>query len=240
MKRLLLLIPMFLAGAAQGQEPADTVRPVKLTLDFGLIDASGNTNLTTLTSGEHLEYRADRMEIVQNGSVIYGRTEGVTSTEQILTGVRFNFMVAKAVGVFVGGGYERNRFAGLARRWNESAGLSFRLFDIPTDNWMLELGAALNQERSTAGVSHNFTSLRGATTFRNNYTKTTFLTQSFEYLPNVSDFNDARVNSETAIVAPVANKIALKIAYLVKFDNAPEPGFEKTDRIFTSGVQIVF
>jgi hypothetical protein len=27
---------------------------------------------------------------------------------------------------------------------------------------------------------------------------------------------------------------------LIRFDNLPEPGFEKTDRIFTTGIQIVF
>ena len=48
------------------------------------------------------------------------------------------------------------------------------------------------------------------------------------------------MNSETAITAPISRQIALKAAYVVRFDNQPEPGFLDTDRIFTTGVQIVF
>ena len=35
-------------------------------------------------------------------------------------------------------------------------------------------------------------------------------------------------------------QIGLRVSYLVRFDNQPEPGFEKTDRILTTGVQVAF
>ena len=43
-----------------------------------------------------------------------------------------------------------------------------------------------------------------------------------------------------ALVAPLSDVIALKLSYAIRFDNLPEPGFEKTDRIFSSGVQVTF
>ena len=85
-----------------------------------------------------------------------------------------------------------------------------------------------------------FLALRFATTIRHNFTQTAFLSESAESLPNVENTKDYRINSETALVAPLAGRLALKITYLVHYDNVPEPGFGKTDRILTSGIQIGF
>ena len=61
-----------------------------------------------------------------------------------------------------------------------------------------------------------------------------------EFLPNLQESRDVRLNTETSLVAPLSGKVAIKLAYAIRFDNLPEPGFKKTDRVFTSGVQIVF
>jgi hypothetical protein len=42
------------------------------------------------------------------------------------------------------------------------------------------------------------------------------------------------------LTAPLSRPIALRVSYLIRFDNLPEPGFETTDRILTTGVQIAF
>jgi putative salt-induced outer membrane protein YdiY len=57
-------------------------------------------------------------------------------------------------------------------------------------------------------------------------------------LPDLETSKDLRVNSETAIVAPLSARFAVKLGYLIRFDNLPEPGFRKTDRLFTSGLQV--
>ena len=41
-----------------------------------------------------------------------------------------------------------------------------------------------------------------------------------------------------ALVVPLSKRVALKAAYRVRWDNQPEPGFEDTDRTFTTGIQI--
>jgi putative salt-induced outer membrane protein len=51
---------------------------------------------------------------------------------------------------------------------------------------------------------------------------------------------DYRINSESALVAPLSQKVAIKLGYIVRFDNLPEAGFLSTDRIFTSGLQVSF
>jgi len=227
-------------AAAQTFRTADSIPPLKVTLDLGYLNAAGNTAMSTLSTGENLEYRAERYELLQSGHIIYGRSDDVTTTEQIFTSGRMSFLVAKVTGLFVGAGYERNRFAGIAKRFEENAGLAFRLVNQPADTWIMELGGALNQQTNTLGIQRNYTSLRGATTIRHSFTKTAFLQESFEALPTTDNWTDTRINNELSMVAPISGHVGLRVAYLIKFDNVPEPGFKKSDRILTSGIQVVF
>ena len=59
-------------------------------------------------------------------------------------------------------------------------------------------------------------------------------------LPDLKTSENLRVNTETGLVAPISSHIGLKISYVIRFDSLPEPGFRKTDRLLTSGVQITY
>jgi putative salt-induced outer membrane protein YdiY len=61
-----------------------------------------------------------------------------------------------------------------------------------------------------------------------------------EILPDLKVAKNLRFNTETALVASLSANIALKVSYVVHFDNLPEPGFKKSDRLLTSGVQVTF
>ena len=79
--------------------------------------------------------------------------------------------------------------------------------------------------------------MRSATVYRHNFTKAAYFQQGVEFLPNLDTSEDYRVNSETALVAPISSHIGMKFAYVIRFDNLPETGRAKNDRIFTSGLQ---
>ena len=117
MKNRLFTLALLTAGvviSVQAQQPAaDTIPLYKVTFDLGYINAAGNTDVSTLSAGEAMEYRAKRAELLQSGNVINGRTGDSTVTDQIKTGARVNYLVTKPAGLFVGAAYERNRFAGM-------------------------------------------------------------------------------------------------------------------------------
>jgi putative salt-induced outer membrane protein YdiY len=96
------------------------------------------------------------------------------------------------------------------------------------------------QQLSTLGVHRDFPSARVASTYRHLFTRTAYFLQSAELLPDLKTSKNLRVNTETGLVAPISSHIGLKISYVIRFDNLPEPGFKKTDRLLTSGVQITY
>ena len=233
---LFAAVPVF----AQQPAPVPAPRSVKLTLDLGLVNASGNTSVTTFNTGDNFELKRSAFALTQFAAIVYGRSGDSTNAEQIKAGTRLDRQLVSMLHGFVGVTYERNRFAGIARRFEEFAGLGLRVVDSPSDVWTVETGVSLNQKRSTASVNEKFVALRFATLYRHNFTKAAYASQNVEILPSVQSAGGVLMNTESSLVAPVAGRMALKLSYTVKYDSEPEPGFRKTDRVFASGLQIMF
>lgn len=228
------LLSIAAAGAAHAQDTSH----VALVGDFGFVNAAGNTSLTTLSGGEKLTYSRGPVTLGQRSALVYGRTNGVTSASQWLAGLRADYALSSRLGVYGMANFERNRFAGFARRFDEGAGLTFAALRSAADSLSFEGGLSVTQQRSVAGVSDNFTSARAAANWRHHLNPKAFISQIVEVLPDLKVSDDLRINSETALVAPLSARLAIKLGYLIRFDNLPEPGFKKTDRLFTSGIQV--
>src|SRR5512146_539602 len=110
----------------------------------------------------------------------------------------------------------------------------------PRDLLDAEAGVGVVQQRSTARVDQSFGVGRAALSYKHSFTETALLQELLELLSNLKDSKDQLLNSETSLTAPLSKRIALKAAYLIRYDNLPEPGFKKSDRVFTTGIQILF
>src|SRR6267378_2712297 len=67
--------------------PAPVASPVRLTLDLGALNASGNTTVTNLNVGDRFEYKSKAAGLVQFASVAYGRVNDSVTAEQIKAGL---------------------------------------------------------------------------------------------------------------------------------------------------------
>ena len=232
-----------LAAAALGTlaavpAAAQDTSHVALVGDLGFVNAAGNTSLTTLNAGEKLTFTRGAVTLGQHSAFVYGRTEGTTSASQWLAGLRADYALTSRLGVYGLGTFERNRFAGFARRFDEGVGLTFAALRSAADSLSFEGGLGFTQQRSITETSDNFTSARAAATWRHHLNEKAFISQFVEVLPDLKVSDDLRINSETALVAPLSSRLAIKLGYTIRFDNLPEPGFRKTDRLFTTGIQV--
>jgi putative salt-induced outer membrane protein len=232
------LLPFLISLPLSAQEPPK--RPWTLQTDFGFVNTSGNTSTTMLNAGEAASYTVGRWTFAQALVAVYGRTDGSKSAENYKATVRGDYALAPRVGAYVLGGWHRNRFAGIARRLEEGGGLSFKAVAQDRTTLTIEAGGSANQQRDLSGVEADFAAGRGGLLFKQMLGEAAYFQQSGELLQNLRDGSDTRINSESNLVAPLSSRIALKAGYVVQFDNQPQPGFKKTDRYFTSGLQIVF
>ncbi len=235
----LVMLFAMLPGRASAQAADGRVH---LTGNLSFVNTAGNSELTTISGDEALlEMTTDSLwKFQQSGAAVYGRSQDSTTASAFKAGARVDRTLASQLSAFVSGNWERNRFAGIARRFEENLGLAYQLLALERDHLGLEAGAAFNQQRSTAGVDDNFVAIRAAAAFRHLLTDKAYFQQLAEVLPNLEAAKDVRINAETALVAPISQAIALKLSYTIHFDNLPEPGFKKTDRTLSSGIQVTF
>ncbi|MCC6769967.1 MAG: DUF481 domain-containing protein [Gemmatimonadaceae bacterium] len=226
----LLLFPASLVA----QDPP---KPREFSADVGYVSTSGNTDVSTLNLGERLILRAGAWEHKQQFGSVFASQDGEQTSNLLFTNWRSDWSFRPSLALFGYVGFDRNEFAGISRRFEQALGLAAKLPTSSADRWTLEAGLALNQQRGTDGTTLNFASVRSATTYKHMFSKSAYFQQGVEFLPSLKVSEDYRVNTESALVAPISSHIAMKVAYVVRFDNLPEVGRAKNDRIITSGLQ---
>lgn len=227
----LLLAPAVVAG----QDPP---KPREFTADLGFVSTTGNAEVTTFNLGEKLILRNGRWEHKQQFGSVYGAQDGKQTTNLLFANWRSDLALNKSLALFGFFGYDRNTFAGISRRFEQALGVAAKLLSRDTDSWTFEAGLAMNQQRSVDGTTLNFSSMRSGTAYRHNFSKASYFQQTVEYLPSFKVSEDYRVNTESAFVAPINSHASMKVGYVVRFDNLPEPGRRSSDRIFTTGLQL--
>ena len=225
----------------------ETPKRVSFTGDIGFVNTAGNTHLTTLSLGDKLTVRAGKTLFTQTFALVYGKSEGVQNANSQVARLRADYPLTGRLGTYAFAGYERNRFAGISRRTDQGAGLAFAALRHERHELDLEIGAGLVQERRfpdpalDATVSDNFLSGRAAVRYKLLFSKATYFLQTLEYLPNFERSSDYRVNSESALVAPISTHFGLKASYLIKYNNEPPSAtLAKTDRMLTTGLQVTY
>lgn len=227
-----------------------------LNVDLGFVNASGNTSVTTLNLSDKFVASTPNKRVVftQLFNVVRSQTDGVKNAEALRAQLRLDYGLGGDLYLFGFGGWDRNLFAGVSRRFEETVGLSFRALSSPNDDLAFEVGLSLFQQRNAVAApdgarDDNFTAGRLAGTYKRKLTGTSFLTESLELIPNFNDRKDFRLNSETGLVAPISTRIGLKLGYSIRYDNLPglapppNPGgarLKKTDRFLTAGITVAY
>ncbi|MEZ4413377.1 MAG: DUF481 domain-containing protein [Gemmatimonadales bacterium] len=235
---VLVLLAMPTRGEAQAADSAPP--PLKGSLDLGLVAASGNTDLTTFSFGEKLEYVAGKWTVAQGARMVYGQTNSVESANEYAVYVQPDYQLSARWKGYVIGSWDRNTFIGISQRFQEGAGLSFEAIAGPKHHLVLDGGFSFFQQDFTSGVTSSFPTARGQVAYKYDFTPKAYIKNTFVYLPNLEDGADYRINNELALVAPVAGPIALKASYVLQYQNAPQPGFGTTDNLYTTGLQVTF
>ncbi len=227
------------ASSLRAQDEAPRVIQ-KFTGDFGFVQTSGNTQVTTTNVGERYTAESGRFMVTQAFALIYGKQRDTVNTNNLRTSLRLGYKVDRVFSFFIGGGFDRNRFAGIQRRFEEQIGLQARVLASASDTIRVEGGGSMTQQIPVNGIQENFPSARGALAWRHAFTTSTYVNQMVEYLPNLSEHEDWRTNYEASIIAPLSAHIGLKVSYVIRYDNMPQPGFSELDKLFTTGIQLTF
>ena len=216
-------------------------RPIGGSVDLGFVTASGNTSVETFSLGEKLKWTpTSRLTVAQGLRSVYAETDSTVVANSLVIDASLDYSLIDGLGLTAGGAFERNRFAGIARRYEEFAGLAYQFSTAAADSVRLTLAAVWTQQRNLADERNDFVSARGGVYYKRPIGPNAVFQQSLEAQPNLETSDDWQIDSETTLLAQLRRNLALKLAYVVRYDNLPEPTFKPADRILTAGLQASF
>lgn len=250
---LLALLPAGLSAQAGTTTPATTAsapvatpppkppHSVKFTGDLGYVSTAGNSSVQTLNLGNKVTAKFGLITVSQQFSVVHGRSKGKTVSSLYRAALRGDYALQSGFGLYGSINYERNVFAGLASRVATATGVTAQLVADPAHRLTVEGGVSVNAQRSvdpSTRPNQDFLGGRAATAYTHKLGPKASFAQTVELLPNFREGDDLRINTESTIVAPITKEVGVKISYVIRYDGQPQPGFQPTDRLFTSGIQI--
>jgi putative salt-induced outer membrane protein len=210
------------------------------TGDVGFVSAAGNTRLTTLSINEKIAHAQGRVLLTQLAAYVYGKAKGVESANQLRLAGRGDYTFQRRLGAFLGVAHERNRYAGFTARTEEIAGLRWQAIVAPMDSLSIDGGGVLTQQSNVDGTSQRDPSARAAANYKHLFSKLAYFQQLAEYVPNLDVGGAYRLNTESALVAPISTHVGIKLSYTVRYDSRPPAGFGTTDRVLTTGIQVSY
>jgi putative salt-induced outer membrane protein len=211
------------------------------TADLGYVITGGNTDLQTLNLGDKLTFDpAGAFRFTQTASWIYSMTDDETTANLIAGELRGDYDLTPRLAAYGTGGFYRNTFAGISQRFAEGVGLGYRAVLTPRDTLLFEGGVSFFQERLTSGIADDYTAARLAGWYKRLLSDKAWFSLRSQYLPQVEDLADYLLDASAELAAPLSANVAIKLGYLLRYESEPAPGFEDTDTVFTTGIQVGF
>ncbi len=193
-------------------------------VQVGAALSTGNSDVRSLSLGMNLQ--RDGLEWRHRADAVMDFTDNRKGSDQekILAGYQIDYKISEAGYSWARVEYERNREAGIKRRFAESAGLGWRALRGPAVRWELEAGPALRQtlfdtytENSVAG--------RGASRFAWNLSRATRFTSDTAVFFDES----ATINTTAAIASKMFGSVGTRLSYNLAWEEEPPAGRQSLD-----------
>ena len=224
-------------GVALAEEPPP--RPWKDSADFGLVLTTGNTENLNVSLTNKFIYTWSNAEFTLDAAALRtenttrelandtaGNTVVVTETdtttaEMYAVGGKYTRKIREAFFWYVNAGWVSNKPTGIDNRYGAGGGLGYRFFKTEVQTLAVEFGVDYTKEEQTTGFSDSFAGARVFLGYLYNISKTSSFTEDLTVLENLSDTDDLRARSVSALTASLSQKLALKVSLTLMYDNQP-------------------
>lgn len=233
MKLVLIFALLCLTGLAHAQLTNES--------ELGIASANGNTRTQTFNAKQLNDYKWDNNLATFKLRYLNADANGVETARYFMSGLRYENQVSSHFGIFLGETFEKDKFAGIDKRYITDLGGRYRFIESDMTKFFAELGYRyMHEER--LDDSFAFSNYGRAYSEWEHKWNQSFSTKYWaEYLPNISDAKDWQFNTELSVNAVLTSIFSLKTGVLVRYDHAPAPGIKyKEDTLFTTALVAKF
>jgi len=234
---LLLAVSLTITARPSTAQDVAQTKPTKIAADAAYISTNGNTETTTVSGGDKIDHKTGNWLFTQEARATWGKADGQENVGHYMALLRPDYLISEKLSAYALGTWRRDVFSGISREFQEGVGFSFHALTGPTNQVDLDAGGGWVQRKDILGGQDTFSMARTGARYKHGFTEKAYFEARGAYLFNLEDGDDSQGNAALSLVAPIAGKFAMKLAYDVFYRNKPLPGFEKTDTTFGAGIQ---
>ncbi len=234
---VLMVVPSPLFAGGDADQPAPGW---SCSLGLSYMATTGNTSTTTGGLTFDCDHTGKDWKSVSRLDALRERRDGHLNAERFNARTQLTHIGPRRWGLSYGAELHRDRFAGINLRsvLNLGAGATYALsgvtsLDVNLGGTWTYTDLIKDSTRSTIGGM-----VAGRLTWKISPNAT--FKQDLELYPNFTESNDYRVVASTSLEAAINKRLALKLSYLVRYDNLPAPGKVSTDTTTTTSLVIHF
>lgn len=210
------------------------------------VKTGGNTEVTLLSAKNLLTYQAtEKIKLDWSALARFSETEvnGNTdkSAERYATDLRLEYAITEHFYTAAHGGWLRDKFAGIDDQYYIGPILGYKLLIGPKHFLKAEAGVDYVKEDYVDNTDDDYMRGRALGEYAFALTEKTRFSQSLEYLHDFDNSDNYNVNSETALITALSDKLSLKTSYVVNYDNEPVPkDLDDTDTTLAATIVVNF
>lgn len=245
---LVVSVPLTaLAQEATEEAPAEeTTRPWSNEGELMFVNTSGNSAATNFAIRDKFTYNFTYGELIVHADLIkatardrdlYNEGGGVrqvlttrTTSEQYEVGAKYRQNFLDQAFWYALATWYSNDPAGISTRLSGGGGVGYRFVENDSTTLVGEAGLALTHESPVSGESDTFIDARVFGEWQQRITGNSDLSLAAEFIDNLQDFDQLRINTRAAVTASITKVLALRLSWDMKFNNAP-PGILVTTNL---------
>lgn len=243
--------------AAPPAPPEEETDATELKLSFGGLFSGGNSETVALTTAGRLRFRRGGNQLSIAAASNYGQAappgedERETNVENLQGRIRYDRFLGEGFAVFLSTSALRDRFQGLALRYNLDPGLAYYFVDLDKHRFWLELGydfqydyrredaiAASLAAGSSLDRSDTRHGGRAMLAYENALAKNVSFDVSVEYLQAFQQTDSWRLAWDVGLTAAIDSGFSIANTFSLRYDNRPLPEVETTD--MTTALSLVY
>lgn len=237
MQKIIILVLVLFSFSAFSEEVSSQF---KNESEVGMVITGGNSQTQTVSVKDQASYSFSKNLVRFDGKFLKASTSGVESAYKYMLGLRYERELSDRFSIYLGQSLEHDKFQSIRQRYATDLGGKYFFFKEEAFKWFSEVGYRfMRTNYFTYFLNENYA--RVYTEAERFFNKSVSMKLWIEFLPNITNSDAYKLNTELSLSAAISEIFSAKTAYLIRYDNKPASTVAfKTDSTFTTALVAKF
>ena len=206
--------------------------------ELGLVLARGNSETETISAKADVEGKYDKWKHLAGFSILQSKSGDEQTADRYEVHAQSNYSMTDRAYALGSVRYEDDQFSSYTYQAVATLGVGYRFFDADDLKLSGELGVGYRRtEDRLSGETNGETIVRAAANYEQLLTATTTI---YDKLLVESGSDNTYVQNALGVKVSINAKVALSVAYEVRYNTDVDPPRESTDELLTANLVFAF